>query len=163
MSSPIPSARLIAFLVEAKRNTYAAGVDSASVPPALPGSHQLEYRQGDFLYRDVYFGGGYFLGQETVYYGSTPIWGMVYAGGVLQGATVEPELVYVFLQRALRQVEAPRPFRGPSLYEQGAFEYTDASVGDIGTFFGTEIVSYQGKMVYQLRYGGVCSVDFGWV
>jgi hypothetical protein len=66
-------ARLIArpafmtFLVNAKRQTYAAQGDDATVTPLVPGSRQLEYQEGALLYRDIYFGGGYFVGQETVY------------------------------------------------------------------------------------------------
>jgi hypothetical protein len=82
-------ARLIArpafmtFLVNAKRQTYAAQGDDATVTPLVPGSRQLEYQEGALLYRDIYFGGAYFVGQETVYEGPTPVWAMGYGGGVI--------------------------------------------------------------------------------
>jgi hypothetical protein len=49
--------RLAAFLVTAKRKTYAGLDDDATVAaPLLRGSRQLEYREHDLHYRDIYFG-----------------------------------------------------------------------------------------------------------
>ena len=56
----------INFLMEAKRRTYATQGDEASVPPLLSGSRQLEFQADLWLYRDIYFGFAYFIGQETV-------------------------------------------------------------------------------------------------
>jgi len=44
------------ILVDAKQRTYAAADNNTSVQPILPGSVQLEYRSGDYVYRDIYFG-----------------------------------------------------------------------------------------------------------
>ena len=53
----ISQARLCAFLVEAKRRTYAGLDDDATIAtPLLAGSKQLEYREADLGYRDIYFG-----------------------------------------------------------------------------------------------------------
>jgi hypothetical protein len=62
----VPRPALLAFLLRAKRRTYALLGDAASVTPLLPGSRQLEYREDPLLYRDVYFGLRSFVGQETV-------------------------------------------------------------------------------------------------
>lgn len=59
-------AAFLSFLLDAKRATYAAQGDEATVAPLLPGSKQLEYRAGDYVYRDVYFGVAYSVGQEVV-------------------------------------------------------------------------------------------------
>ena len=57
--------RLAKFLVDAKRRTYAGLDDDATIAtPLLPGSKQLEYRDGDLSYRDIYFGMRFFVGQE---------------------------------------------------------------------------------------------------
>ena len=53
-------------LLQAKRATYAGQGDEATVTPLVPGSKQLEYRDGDYLYRDIYLGMAYFVGQEVV-------------------------------------------------------------------------------------------------
>ena len=73
MALSISHTEFMAFLVTAKRQTYAAQGDDATVTPLLPGSRQLEYQQGVLCYRDIYFGGAYFVGQETVYEGHTPV------------------------------------------------------------------------------------------
>jgi hypothetical protein len=54
--------QFVDFLLEAKRTTYAGQGDEATVTPLVAGSKQLEYRDGDYLYRDIYFGMAYFVG-----------------------------------------------------------------------------------------------------
>lgn len=56
MSSLFNLLELARFLAVAKRDTYAAQGDEASVRPLLAGSKQLEYSEGPFHYRDIYFG-----------------------------------------------------------------------------------------------------------
>jgi Domain of unknown function (DUF5680) len=116
MALSISPTQFMAFLVNAKRQTNTAQGDDATVTPLLPGSHQLEYQQGVLCYRDIYFGSAYFVGQETVYEGPTPVWAMGYAGGVMpsSGALREMGQVYEFLRAALRHVTSERPNRGPS-------------------------------------------------
>ncbi|WP_376768623.1 DUF5680 domain-containing protein [Paenibacillus foliorum] len=36
-----------------------------------------------YFYRDIYFGSAFFIGQETVEFGSRPIWSTVYSGGAI--------------------------------------------------------------------------------
>ncbi len=147
---------LAAFLVEAKRHTYAAQGDDASVPPLLPNSKQLEYRHGDWLYRDIYFGFMYFIGQETVYQLDTPSWSMGYAGEVIDPHASREEAghIYGFLQAALQQVQLDRPYRGPTVFQEDSFTYTDKSQGDLNSFWGSEEITRAGVMVYRLRYHG---------
>jgi hypothetical protein len=64
------------FLLAAKRSTYANQGDEATVTPLWPGSKQLEFREGDFSYRDVYIGMAYFAGQEIVMHREQPVWSM---------------------------------------------------------------------------------------
>ena len=144
-----------AFLIEAKRNTYAAHGDAASIAPALAGSKQLEHHAGRFSYRDIYFGMGHFVGQESVYMDGRIAWSMVYSGGV--GADQPADAmaaIYAFLRRALQRVEARRPFRGPSRFASGNFEYEDESGGDLVKFAGEERIFQVGRPVYQLTYAG---------
>lgn len=145
--------QLANFLVQAKRSTYAAQGDAASVAPLLPGVTQLEYALGDFLYRDIYFGFAYFVGQETVYESDAPIWAMGYAGGMTDtGADVNA--VYKFLRAALRQVESASPFRGPGLIRGDGFQYTSQTTGALENFSGIERISSNRAIVYELRYHG---------
>lgn len=148
-----PQGEFISFLLDAKCQTYAAQGDDATVMPLLPGSRQLEYQKGNLFYRDVYFGGAFFIGQETVYEDSTPVWGMCYGGGVIKQDAALSD-VYAFLRAALRQVSAERPFRGPSQWREGVFAYIDDSLGDLERFWGKETITFEGHPVYQLRYNG---------
>lgn len=145
-----------AFLVTAKQKAYAALGGSAKTAPLLPGSHQLEYAQGSWLYRDVYFGGDFFVGQETVYEGERPFWCMGYAGGLLDGVdpAVQTAPLYDFLREALRQVGVERPFRGPHAYQKGDYAFSDVGDGWLGNFWGMETITLRQKPVYRLRYHG---------
>jgi Domain of unknown function (DUF5680) len=151
------TARLSAFLVEAKRRTYAGLDDDATVPAQIfPGSKQLEYREGDLSYRDIYFGMNYFVGQEVVQAGERVIWSMSYAGGLAPGITDRSEViaVYAFLRKALLDIRADRPFRGPLLFEAGDLRYVNVPEGEIAAFHGEEQITCAGTRVYNLRYSG---------
>jgi hypothetical protein len=156
MALSISPTEFMAFLVNAKRQTYAAQGDDATVPPLLPGSRQLEYQEGVLCYRDIYFGGAYFVGQETVYEGPNPVWAMGYAGGVMPSSVASHDVghVYEFLRAALRRVTLERPYRGPSQWHEGAYVYIDEGQGDVARFWGVETITHEEQVVYQLRYSG---------
>jgi len=158
MKLPIGRDELIAFLIDAKRRTYAAGgsESEAVVTPLLLGSHQLEYRDGSLLYRDIYFGEAYFVGQETVYAGSAPIWAMCYAGGFTTSVNNQTEAGEIggVLQAALREVTPERPYRGPSTFRRGIYSYGNEAEGDVYRFSGIETIARGDEVVYQLRYSG---------
>lgn len=147
---------LAKFLVRAKRSTYASQGDEASVPAALPGSKQLEFSEGDWQYRDVYFGNQAFAGIEVVSLDQHPVWSMSYAGGVVLHGSDRSRTrpVYAFLRQCLRHVGEDRPFRGPRHVQAGDFEYRDRSYGSVETFSGVEAISEKGVTVYRLRYAG---------
>ncbi len=149
---PIERGAFVGFLLDAKRHTYAAQGDEASVTPLLPDSRQLEYRREPLLYRDIYFGNGFFVGQETVYHNASPFWAMSYAGGV--AGDVETSGVYSFLRKALQAVTQARPYRGPRRFSDRSWEYTNRSRGDVERFWGVETIAYRKKRVYGLRYAG---------
>lgn len=142
----------LSFLVAAKQKTYAAG-EAGRVREAVPGSVQLEYSQGDWLYRDVYFGSSLFAGQETVHYKNQPYWSMVYAG---RAHSEQAEMLAQagVLQAALREVSEDMPFRGPLEYIQGEFTYQCRVRGDVGWFTGKETITWQGKNIYTLHFQG---------
>jgi hypothetical protein len=155
-SLPVAREVLVDFLVQAGRNMYAALGDAATVTPILPGSHQLEYRKDDLSCRDIYFGSMYFVGQTTVYHEGLPIWAMGYAGGIIEG-TVAPEEVgevYGFLREALRCIAPEHPYRGPSEFRRDPYGYIDENSGEVERFWGAEVITRCGNLVYQLRYAG---------
>jgi Domain of unknown function (DUF5680) len=150
-------AGLSKFLVQAKRRTYAAQGDEASVPPALPGSKQLEHSEGDWHYRDTYFGTNPFSGVEVVSWLGRPVWSMAYFGRVESPESddrAEVSRIYRFLRTALGQVEGARPFRGPSRVSVGEFIYQNRSAGTVSAFRGTETIRRSGRTVYRLQYAG---------
>ena len=153
---PFPQ-QITQFLIIAKQQTYAAGESgSAAVTPLISGSHQLEFRQGDFLYRDIYFGEAHFAGQEVVYFRETPIWSMCYAGGwtnSLEGPEQASRLAGI-LQAALRQVSSDMPYRGPSHYLEAPYAYYNEVRGALHRFEGGERIHRDGVVLYQLFYTG---------
>ncbi|MCF6322702.1 MAG: DUF5680 domain-containing protein, partial [Rhizobiaceae bacterium] len=117
--------KFLDFLLNAKRRTYAAQDSSAVQSIALvPGSKQLEWIDGDWLYRDIYFGMSRFVGQETVYWCDDPVWSMGYSGGATAQAEIsDVNPVYSFLKQALNKVQRDRPDRGPETFKAGGLRY----------------------------------------
>ena len=60
MTGAFPREVLVNCLLPAKRHTYASQGDEAAVAPLLPGTKQLESRDGLFFSRDMYVGMAYF-------------------------------------------------------------------------------------------------------
>ncbi|WP_445216254.1 DUF5680 domain-containing protein [Bradyrhizobium sp. Pa8] len=155
---PSIPADLAAFLVEAKRRTYAGLDDDATVAaPLLAGSKQLEHRAPPYAYRDIYFGMGFFVGQETVSRDDRVIWSMSYSGGARADITDLDTLheVYKFLRQALLGVRVEEPYRGPRLFQQGGMIYRNEVEGSLDRFHGVETISrHDGAPLYELRYSG---------
>lgn len=141
------TAEWIAFLIRAKRATYAGkGAFSTSSRPA---SHDLTYQEGALLYLDTYLGGERFAGEEALWVDGRPIWAMNYAGRVL-GPGFEGD----FLKDALLRVEPVAPFRGPDRYVQGAFAYHCKYDGDVAWFNGSEQIFRNGVWIYECMFHG---------
>ncbi|UPK32876.1 DUF5680 domain-containing protein [Bradyrhizobium sp. 186] len=149
---------LATFLVEAKRRTYAGLDDDATVAaPLLAGSKQLEHRAPPYVYRDIYFGMGFFVGQETVSRDDRVVWSMSYSGGARAEITDRDTFhaIYKFLRQALLAVRAEESYRGPRLFEQADMIYRNEFEGSLDRFHGIETISRQnGALLYELRYGG---------
>jgi len=147
-----------AFLVEAKRRSYAGLDDDATVStPLLAGSKQLEHRAPPYAYRDIYFGVGFFVGQETVSRDERVIWSMSYSGGARAEIADRDSFlaIYKFLRQALLGVSAEEPFRGPRLFEQAGLVYRNEVEGELDRFHGVERISRgDGTPLYELRYCG---------
>lgn len=150
------SDELVKFLLKAKVNTYASQGDVATVKsPLLPGSHQLEYSEGAFLYRDIYVGSAMFAGQEIVYYGGKPVWTMSYAGNIPANIPkADVDALVKLLHKALMRVPADIPYRGPRLLQDGAYTYSNDPEGRLDSFFGRERIARGREVLYELHYGG---------
>jgi hypothetical protein len=149
---------LAAFLVEAKRRTYAGLDDDATVArPLLAGSKQLEHRAPPYAYRDIYFGMGFFVGQEIVSRDDRVIWSMSYSGGVRAEITDRDTFlaIYKFLRQALLGVNADEPYRGPRRFEQAGMVYRNEVEGALDHVHGVETIArHDGALLYELRYSG---------
>jgi hypothetical protein len=148
---------LAAFLIKAKRRTYAGLDDDATIAtPLLTGSKQLEHREGPYAYRDIYFGMGFFVGQETVSKDDRVIWSMCYSGGARSEVTARDALLslYKFLRQALLACDVSAPYRGPATFVGDEMTYRNDVDGTIASFHGVEQISRDGAVLYELRYGG---------
>ncbi len=144
------------FLLLAKRNTYASGGQDTRVSiPLVPASKQLDWKSGNWLYRDIYFGMTRFSGMETVYWHSNPVWSMGYFGGIRPETSeglVKP--AYSFLQKALAQASREHPYRGPQSYTLDNWVYRSVLYGDENQFDGTEEVWCDEQSLYLLNFAG---------
>jgi len=141
---------LEAFLLKARTKTYAAA--KGGVKPVLIGSKQLEYKLGDFLYRDIYFvGNGIFPGLETVYFKDQAVWSMSYFGDFRK---MSEDQVDAMLRKALID-----NWQGVRIYktlekDYGNFTYRCDGSGSIDRLEGSEEISIKGRQVYIFYYGG---------
>ena len=140
------------FLVKAKVGTYAS--DGEGKEKILEdGSKELIYESGEWRYCDRYFGFNPFIGEEIVWLNNEAVWGMNYYGRILSDE-VNAKLLYKFLRNAMRLVEAERPFRGPTEFQEKEWDYKDESHGTVDNFEGTETIYFREEKVYELKYHG---------
>ena len=140
------------FLVKAKTNTYASNGEGGE--RALEdGAKELIYEQGEYKYRDQYFGSNSFIGEEIVWQNGKAIWGMNYYGKIVSDK-IDNDRLYPFLKKALMLVKTDRPFRGPDDFHDGEWEYHDENNGEVDKFDGTETIYFKKEKVFELRYHG---------
>ena len=144
--------KLEQFIVKAKISAYASGGEGGEGILA-DGCKELTFQEGNFKYRDRYFGWNPFVGEEVVWQGDKVIWAMNYYG-IVFNEVVPVGQVYQFLQKAMNQVAEDRPFRGPCYLKEEDFEYRDESHGTFERFTGLERIYYQGQDIYRLDYHG---------
>lgn len=140
------------FLVEAKSNTYASNGEGGERKLA-DGSRELEYAAGEWKYRDQYFGFNPFIGEEIIWKDGAIFWGMNYYGKAI-AENIDAKQLYAFLKKALQQVRADRPFRGPAEFVEDDWRYHNESQGAIDSFAGLESIYLGNKQVYELKYNG---------
>ena len=99
----------VKFLIRAKQATYAG--KGAETSPSREKSHDLVYRDGEYMYYDTYLGGEEFAGEEALWISGVPHWSMNYIGRVT-GENFSGD----FLKEALLRVPEENPYRGPREY-----------------------------------------------
>jgi hypothetical protein len=143
---------LEAFIVRAKAACYVG--DGNASEPSRTGSHDLTYHQGDFTYSDSYFGGTDFIGQETVWQSSAPIWAMNYYGRILRDDLLSSADAGRVIKLALSTMYAEGRFLGSFSHLIEYYQYTDTNFGDFRSFAGLETIKVKGIDAYQLTYHG---------
>lgn len=140
------------FLYKARTKTYAGA--GGKVNPLFSDSTQLEYAEGNFLYRDIYYTGkNTFVGMETVYMNNKTIYGTSYYGN--WGEMTEEEIDNI-LRGALIANPETRSYKKMA-WEKDGFIYTctpdsfSKSIAEIG---GYESISKNDKEIYRFYYAG---------
>lgn len=138
---------VIAFLIRAKKNTYAG--KGSEVKSSRTASHDFQYQEGSYLYYDTYLGGERFSGEEALWYHENPIWCMNYSGRVI-GDSFSSD----FLKEALSRVPENMPYRGPSIYSNGDYHYHCKAEGEFVWYQGYEEIFYQDEKIYECFFHG---------
>ena len=139
--------KIVEFLIKAKRSTYAG--KGAETTPSRERSHDLIYKDGDYMYYDTYLGTGRFAGEEALWIHGDPYWSMNYIGRVT-GENFSGD----FLKEALLLVPEDRPFRGPEDHSNGDHSYHCEINGDFEWFQGRETITYKGSEIYECVFHG---------
>jgi hypothetical protein len=143
------------FLIEAKKQTY-ANENAPKIDSSRLNSKDYEYKKGNMIYHDTYFGGTNFIGEEVVYIDNQTYWAMNYYGTTLDEALGE-EAMDKALRPALMKVGEDTniiPVRGPMEFINGEYRYTFEVNGNINCFNGTERVYKNDVKIYELRCTG---------
>ena len=140
------------FIVRAKAATYVGGGEK--IGSCRPGSHDLQFLDGEWSYLDSYFGGTDFIGEEAVWHAGKPVWAMNYYGYI-----VTPELITAgqageTIRASLSRMYAEKRFLGGFQHSQGLFVYFDTSEGEADRFRGHEWIERDGVKAYELYYHG---------
>lgn len=140
------------FLIPAKKATYVAG--SAQALSSRPVSHDLPFNEGDWTYRDSYFGGTDFLGQETVWFKDEPVWSMLYYGYILRPDLIDGERAGQTIMAALSTEQSHGRLLDNFEWLGPHGVYKISSEGTISHFKGRETIRVNNELAYALDYFG---------
>ncbi len=144
--------QLASFLGKAKKKTFASRI---SIPKSTQdGGKEYSYQDGEFLYKDKYFGSTIDTGQELVFHKKSLLWSMSYRGGMLVGQDNLSGKCFSFLKKCLRNTPRDFPVRGEPIYEEGLFRYENMWEGTLEDFVGEEKIFWKGKQIYFRNYLG---------
>jgi hypothetical protein len=145
-------ADLEAFVVRAKSATYVGS--GAPAESSRLGSHDLTFASEGWIYRDSYFGGTDFLGQETVWLRAEPVWAENYYGYILRPDLIDATQAGATIKAALTAMYQEGRFLGGFDWAGPHGRYQDHSLGDISHFNGREVILVSGVEAYALDYCG---------
>jgi hypothetical protein len=147
------------FLLTANQKGY-AGRKNGTWIEEKDHSTSINFQAEPWRSHDNYFGGQPYGGRMVVFYNDQPVWIMTYYGWTC--GNLPAKTAYAALQNALLQMPANMPLRGPALYTEGAFCYTNTWSGELERFSGTETITHNGALEYQGSYlGGLVDQERG--
>lgn len=139
-------------VVRAKAASYVGG--GRKTASSRPGSHDLEWSDGPWLYRDSYFGGTDFIGQEVMWLREAPVWSMSYYGHILKPELIDAQRAGETIKAALSMMYREGRFYGGFEWTAPHGRYVDVSLGDVSRFHGREVILVEGAEAYTLDYFG---------
>ena len=141
---------MLDFFLKARTHTYASG--GGKVKPAFPRLYQLEYKEKDWLYRDIYnLGNNIFMGLETVYFQDKPVLSISYFGNFTK---MTEEAVDKILREALVSNWAKTRLWHPVEWKKEDYIYNCEAEGNLEEFSGTEKILKGQKEIYYFYYAG---------
>jgi hypothetical protein len=148
----IDAGKLNRFVVKAKQATYVG--NGARAEPSRDGAHDLVFADRSWTYRDSYFGGTDFIGQETVWLDGEPVWAMNYYGYITRPDLIDGARAGATIKLALSAMYGEGRFLGGWEWNGPHGAYRDASAGDVGHFSGRETITVGDVEAYALDYHG---------
>lgn len=140
------------FIVRAKAASYVG--DGAKIQACRPGSHDLQFVDGEWSYLDSYFGGTDFIGEKTVWHAGNAVWAMNYYGYILRPELITPSQAGQMIKASLSRMYAEKRFLGGFQHREGDFIYFDTSEGEFSRFTGREWIQRESVRAYELVYHG---------
>lgn len=143
--------KLLSFLIIAREHTYAG--NSGEMTPIIDGHKQYEYRDGDWMYRDMYIvGSERFVGYETIYYKAKPVWSMSYFGNF--SGMSENGADTILRKAMLANGKTTRLWQSVD-WQEGNFHYQcDGAGSGIEEIKGNEKIVYKDHVLYYFFYTG---------
>ena len=155
MNLHIDTQKLEEFYSTATLSTYAGGGNY--IKSLRKGFKELEYKDGDWYYRDSYTGFYRSGGQEVIYFKEVPVFVVSYRGGMIEDHLHNLSFTnetFNFLKKALSQKEDNFTPRGPEKFQSGDFVYQAKWEGNIEGFKGIEEIAYKGTIVFTHDFFG---------
>jgi hypothetical protein len=143
---------LASFLVKAKAEGYASG-DESRVRTLDDGGREVGLAEGEYAYRDRWYGESRFSGEEIVWRQGKALWSMNFFGAMAADQPI-PDDFTKFHKSALRRVAPDAPFRGPARHQEGDLVYVNDWSGSIREFSGVERILWRDQEIYRLVYHG---------
>ncbi len=122
--------------------------------PSRPGSHDLSFHEGDWTYRDSYFGGTDFIGQEVVWFKGEPVWSMTYYGYILRPDLIDGVRAGQTIMAALSTEQSQGRLIDNFEWSGPHGHFSISSEGTIEHFKGRETITVDSVVAYALDYMG---------